>query len=228
MVNESSVNRTSASSEHARHHRHYETGKWRENDTYLSDEEYARALDTIVKGCADVLITDSSGEGKILIGYRNVEPAKDSAWFIGGRIRVGDSAIRAARRNVLRECKIDIEEERFKFVCTSTHVWSRRKQRPEENGTGDVIVVTTVAITEEEKNKIVMTNTEYHGFAWVSPEEILTNDEFHEALKDAVKAMFFNQKQLELIKACQTNEASDEKIAKLARDLFSSSFSSSH
>ena len=79
-------------------HAHYETGHYVKNQTFLEDEEYSRALDCIVKGCADVLLRDS--EGRILIGYRNVEPAANGPWFIGGRIKVGDSVFEAARINV--------------------------------------------------------------------------------------------------------------------------------
>ena len=198
-------------------HAHYETGEYAKNSTFLEDEEYARALDCIVKGCADVLLRDS--EGRILIGYRNVEPAANGPWFIGGRIKVGDSVFQAARINVRRECKIDIKEDRFEVVHTSTHVWAKRKQAPSENGTGDVIVVSTATITDEEKANVEMVNTEYDGYAWKTPEEILTGEEFHPALKNAVKAMFFNRRQNKLIEAVREGK-SDGEIAKLAREAF--------
>jgi len=198
-------------------HAHYETGEYAKNSTFLEDEEYARALDCIVKGCADVLLRDS--EGRILIGYRNVEPAANGPWFIGGRIKVGDSVFQAARINVRRECKIDIKEERFEVVHTSTHVWAKRKQAPSENGTGDVIVVSTATITDEEKANVEMVNTEYDGYAWKTPEEILKGEEFHPALKNAVKAMFFNVRQNKLIEAVREGK-SDGEIAKLAREAF--------
>ena len=59
-----------------------------------------------------------------------MEPAANGPWFIGGRIKVGDSVFEAVRINVKRECKIDIEETRFEVVHTSTHVWAKRKQAP--------------------------------------------------------------------------------------------------
>ena len=201
----------------ASRHGHYVTGKYVKNSTFLEDEEYSRALDCIVKGCADVLLQDS--EGRILIGYRNVEPAVNKPWCIGGRIKVGDSVFEAARINVKRECKIDIEETRFEVVHTSTHVWAKRKQAPTENDTGDVIVVSTATITDEEKSKLEMVNTEYDGYAWKTPEEIVGGEEFHPALKNAVKAMFFNKKQNKLIEAVMEGK-SDGEIAQLARDAF--------
>jgi hypothetical protein len=198
-------------------HAHYETGAYTKNQTFLEDEEYSRALDCIVKGCADVLLRDS--EGRILIGYRNVEPAANGPWFIGGRIKVGDSVFEAARINVKRECKIDIEETRFEVVHTSTHVWAKRKQAPSENGTGDVIVVSTATITDEEKANVEMVNTEYDGYAWKTPEEVISGEEYHPALKNAVKAMSFNMRQNDLIAAVREGK-SDGEIAKLAREAF--------
>jgi hypothetical protein len=38
---------------------HFETGIYSGNSTFLADEEYGRALDTFVKGCVDVLLTDA-------------------------------------------------------------------------------------------------------------------------------------------------------------------------
>jgi hypothetical protein len=35
-------------------------GTYRRNNTFLGDEEYGRALDCFVKGCADVLMQDES------------------------------------------------------------------------------------------------------------------------------------------------------------------------
>ena len=197
-------------------HCHFETGERRPNDTFLTDEEYGRALDTLVKGCADVLITYGN---KILLGRRNVEPAKDAPWFIGGRIKVGDTVSMAARKNMLRETKLDIDEDRFEFVCTSTQVWGRRKQAPCENGTADVIVVSTVEINDEEKGRIEMLNTEYDGYFWKTAEEILAGGEYHMALKVGVRAMNFNAKQNLLVEAIHSN-GSDEEIASLARNLY--------
>lgn len=39
-------------------------GSYRRNKTFLGDEEYGRALDALVKGCADVLMQDA-GTGEV-------------------------------------------------------------------------------------------------------------------------------------------------------------------
>ena len=69
-----------------------------------------------------------------------MEPAANKPWFIGGRIgKVSDSVFEAARINVKRECKIDIEETRVEVVHTSTHVWAKEISNGEWYG--NVIVV---------------------------------------------------------------------------------------
>ena len=44
---------------------------WAPNGTFLEDGEYSRALDSIVKGCADILLRDAT-TGRVLLGKRKV------------------------------------------------------------------------------------------------------------------------------------------------------------
>ena len=52
---------------------HFETGDFQPHHKFLSDETYGLALDSLVKGCADILIVRPS---KLLffLGKRKVEP----------------------------------------------------------------------------------------------------------------------------------------------------------
>lgn len=61
--------------------------------------------------CVDLLIVDEAE--RILMVYRNHEPAKDEWWVPGGRVFFGESRIDAARRKLLEECGLrsdDIQE----------------------------------------------------------------------------------------------------------------------
>jgi hypothetical protein len=51
---------------------HVVTGDFTSHRKFLSDEVYAEALDNFVKGCTDMLLTDS--KGRILLGKRLVFP----------------------------------------------------------------------------------------------------------------------------------------------------------
>ncbi|KAH8068168.1 hypothetical protein JL720_12259 [Aureococcus anophagefferens] len=83
--------------------RHFITGDFEKRTVFLPDKEYGLALDALVKGCADVLITSGAGPSlRILLGKRRVEPQPDW-WFVGGRTRPGDTPAEGAARNVKRE-----------------------------------------------------------------------------------------------------------------------------
>jgi hypothetical protein len=63
-------------------------GSFTSHRKFLSDETYSEALDSIVKGCSDVLIVDST-KTKVLLGKRLVHPQPDY-WFMGGRMMPGE------------------------------------------------------------------------------------------------------------------------------------------
>ena len=91
--------------------RHFITGDFEKRTVFLPDKEYGLALDALVKGCADVLITSGAGPSlRILLGKRRVEPQPDW-WFVGGRARPGDTTQGAAARNVKRELGLTVAPE---------------------------------------------------------------------------------------------------------------------
>ena len=143
---------------------HYVTGTYTRNSTFLNDEEYSRALDCFVKGCADIFLTDSKGNA--MLGKRKVEPQPDW-WFLGGRMKAGDTIEEAAARNCKRETKLDIDPSRWSFVCAQTMLWQFRKQEPCGNGTADINVIMTAEITDEEKASMVMCNEEYETLSLI-------------------------------------------------------------
>ena len=114
---------------------HFVTGDFTPQKVFLPDKEYGLALDALVKGCADVLLTRGAGASlRILLGKRKVEPQPDW-WFVGGRTRPGDTPAEGAARNVKRELGLAIETRRFVHVNTYSFVWNYRQQAPSTNGT---------------------------------------------------------------------------------------------
>lgn len=117
---------------------HYETGTFKEKSVFLPDEDYAKALDCLVKGCCDILIvrtgqgemsssglestgqikssfrdegeTDRVVEGmEVLLGKRKVYPQKDWWYPCGGRMKTGENPLQAAQRIFKRELDLDIK-----------------------------------------------------------------------------------------------------------------------
>ena len=131
-----------------RHH-HYETGTYKPSVSFVPADEYARALDILVKGCVDILLTDESRQ-RVILGLRKHEPAMGDWWYIGGRMRCGETIEETAVRHVKRDIGVELDPSRFKFVCSSTMCWEFRVQAPTGNGTCDLGVVMTAALTEDE------------------------------------------------------------------------------
>jgi len=199
---------------------HYVTGTYTRNSTFLNDEEYSRALDCFVKGCADIFLTDSKGNA--MLGKRKVEPQPDW-WFLGGRMKAGDTIEEAAARNCKRETKLDIDPSRWSFVCAQTMLWQFRKQEPCGNGTADINVIMTAEITDEEKASMVMCNQEYETWGWFQPEELLSEGseiKLHPVLRRGLTELVNNHIKQELHrKVCEGG--TDAEIAALVRKIYS-------
>ena len=196
-------------------HNHYETGKYNKNKTYLHDKEYARALDTIVKACVDILLTDT--KGKILLGKRIIKPYNDW-WYIGGRMKTGESIEDTARRHIKNDTSLEISSERLIFISSNTLIWDERLQEPSKNGTCDINTVMTVKLTDEEVSNLKYSKKEYSEFKLWEREQILNGD-FHQALKDSVLSIIMNEK-LEKLKESVLQNKDDTYISELAKDIF--------
>ncbi|KAJ8610009.1 hypothetical protein CTAYLR_006631 [Chrysophaeum taylorii] len=157
---------------------------------FLPDHEYGLALDALVKGCADVLITRGSRttELKILLGRRCVEPQPDW-WFVGGRCRPGDTPQEGAARNVKRELGLSLSPARFGVVGSYSFVWRMRQQAPATNGTADISTVLELHLTDAEADSISIENfaeSEYRDAKWTDPATVLEGD-YSPALQQAVR-----------------------------------------
>uniref|UniRef100_A0A7S2N1I2 Nudix hydrolase domain-containing protein n=1 Tax=Helicotheca tamesis TaxID=374047 RepID=A0A7S2N1I2_9STRA len=191
------------------------TGDFEPHHCFLPDDEYGRALDAMVKAVSDILVTSKSGT-KVFLGRRKVEPQPDW-WYIGGRSKPGETAEKAAARNVRRELKLDIPVERFEVIANYSFVWQFRQQAPQGNGTADISTVHCLELSDEEVSKAEFDNKEYSECKWFDVEEVLAG-EFHPALKQAIwdsrcKASY---KELENIVAKGGDDAA---VAAAARNL---------
>ncbi|KAH8058079.1 hypothetical protein JL720_14121 [Aureococcus anophagefferens] len=154
--------------------RHFITGDFEKRTVFLPDKEYGLALDALVKGCADVLITSGAGPSlRILLGKRRVEPQPDW-WFVGGRTRPGDTPAEGAARN---------------RRGTYSFVWRLRAQAPATNGTADVSTVFELHLADDEAADLSPARfdaEEYADAAWTRPDAVLAGD-YHPALQQAVR-----------------------------------------
>ncbi|CAI5480132.1 unnamed protein product [Closterium sp. Yama58-4] len=167
---------------------HFETGNYKSPGVFLADAEYGRALDCLVKACADffILDTDSSENCRILLGKRKVEPQPDW-WFMGGRMRPGERPEDSVVRLLSRELGVTVEPGAVRFLGVHSYWWYRRVQAPVENGTCDISGVFTVAIGAEQAAAIKLDEEEYSDSKWVSIADITEGEHYHPALRQSAR-----------------------------------------
>eukprot|EP01116_Phalansterium_solitarium_P015020 TRINITY_DN33034_c0_g1_i1.p1 TRINITY_DN33034_c0_g1~~TRINITY_DN33034_c0_g1_i1.p1 ORF type:complete len:228 (+),score=53.97 TRINITY_DN33034_c0_g1_i1:37-684(+) len=195
-------------------HPHFITGDFKAHPIFLGDDEYARALDCLIKACCDMIVTNAE-TGQILTGKRKVEPQPDW-WFVGGRMKPGERVEEAGVRILRREIAVNITDlTRFKTVGHYSFVWAKRAQEPKDHGTADISVVSTLALTPEEIASMKIDMAEYDEVKFVDPSEILTSGTYHPALAHAVGDMLSNERFRALEAKAVDSSVSDAEVRSL-------------
>ena len=200
---------------------HFDTGGFTSHRTYLSDKEYGEALDCIVKGCTDILITCPKRES-ILLGKRKVQPQPDW-WFVGGRIFPGETPAVSCCRLLKRELQIDVAPGRLEPICCQSLAWAHREQTPKHHGTTDIQVAHTLCLLPGEEQRVVLDPKEYFESKWVPIDSVLHGD-YHPALKFAVRSLVASVKLRQLridVETLSKSQNADALIANRARELVS-------
>ena len=122
---------------------HHNTGGFISHRQRLPDKEYGEALDSLVKGCSDMLLLSPDGD-TILLGRRSVQPQPDW-WFAGGRIFPGETPAQSCGRLLSREFGLVVDPARFQVVCCQSLAWGMREQPPRNHGTTDIQVLAAAA-----------------------------------------------------------------------------------
>lgn len=162
--------------------RHFITGNPQTSTLYMSDEEYALALDCKVLQCLDILATRD--DGRVLLGKRTRQPQKDW-WVFGGAMPRGYDPQTGVSMNFRRETSVQIEPERFQMVGWYSLLWELRAQQPQTNGCHTTTTVYSVALTEDEI-ALLTPDDEYSAIKWVWPQDVLDGD-YHPALKTIIE-----------------------------------------
>lgn len=161
----------------------YIESSYKPEKVFLSDETYSQALDSIVVACLDILPTY---EGRILIGQRAYHPQADW-WFFGGRFYPGETSTSSAKRLIMADIGLAVDEKRFKYLTTFSAAWERRAQKPEYNGSHTLSVVVTFELTPKEYKRIKL-GKEYLNSKLVSKSELMDEKTYHPALVQCARA----------------------------------------
>ncbi|CEO99060.1 Nudix hydrolase domain-containing protein [Plasmodiophora brassicae] len=187
----------------------------------VPDDEYGRALDSIVKTCVDLLVIDDETD-LVLLGKRRVFPHKD--WWVGcgGRALAGESVVNAALRLLKRELSITgVPQQRFCTITHFTFLWDRREQPPKENGTADTSILVAVRLDRQQIQGIQLDAAEYSAMKWVTFSMLANNKQkaYHPALQRVACEYMALRHRLHIESACRDAPVCAETDAYIAKQM---------
>jgi hypothetical protein len=115
---------------------------------YLSDENYAEAMESLVVVCADALFINRLRRS-VFLAARRADPFM-GPWLIGGRIFAGENEKEGVRRCMERETGVDAESGRFNFFSMNRYISKLRKQLPKEKGSDTLAYTFFIELTPAE------------------------------------------------------------------------------
>lgn len=157
----------------------------------LSDEEYARALQSIVVTCTDILLVSKSKK-LVHLASRKAKPMA-GWWLIGGKMVPGDSPVQSAVKNLIRETQLTLDEGRFQLISISNYKWKDRQQQPQNIGCHMLSYVFAVEVSDVELEYIVqhLEENEYQsGILKSFDREKLINENASQVIIDLYDFLF--------------------------------------
>jgi len=137
-----------------------ENGHIMPQSKFLPEDVYSQAISGFVIDCTDAVICDFTKK-TFWLAKRNVEPAKNILWIIGGRRFPGETRVESVRRCFRRETTLDIVESRFKYQLTNEYIWARRQQAPKNFGSHNIAHTYSIELSNEEIARIKLSPEEY-------------------------------------------------------------------
>jgi colanic acid biosynthesis protein WcaH len=121
-----------------------------------------------------------SPDGRILVGYRKNEPAKECFFNPGGRITKNETLAAAFRRISLAELGVEKQIGEGRFLGVYEHFYETNN--PERPGFGTHYVVLAYALTLPQQDWL-LPNEQHGEFAWLTESELLQSPQVHQYTK---------------------------------------------
>jgi len=121
-----------------------------------------------------------SPEGKVLVGRRTFEPAKNVFFVPGGRITKNETRAAAFQRLSLEELGLKLDWAEARFVGVNEHLYSTNRFEKQGFGTHYVTLAYEVCLSLE----LDALPKDQHGeYVWLTPSELLASPDVHENTK---------------------------------------------
>lgn len=160
--------------------------------TFLTEEEYGRALESLVVVCADVLVVNKE-RNVLLLASRKAKPIQ-GPWMFGGRLYAGERETDAASRILERETSLHIEKSRLQYIGMHRYVCSERQQIPQDKGSDTLAFNFYLELSNEEIQQAAssLDSDEYDKEAGLKEFDMkaLESEHVHPALLDLHNQIF--------------------------------------
>lgn len=145
---------------------------------WMKPEEFENVIRLTPLVAIDLVVR--SPDGRVLVGRRTYEPAKDVFFVPGGRITKNETRAAAFRRISREELGMELSLEAARFLSVNEHFYPTNRFQKKGFGTHYI----TLAYEIELRLETSRLPQDQHGeYAWMSPEELLRSPEVHENTK---------------------------------------------
>lgn len=145
---------------------------------WLEAQDFADVVRLTPLVSMDLLVR--APDGRVLVGRRINEPAKNLFFLVGGRITKNESRAAAFRRLTREELGVELEITQARFLGVYDHFYPTN--RFEQNGFGTHYVVLGYELKGFPESTALP--TEQHAeYVWMTETELLASPEVHENTK---------------------------------------------
>ncbi|NNM35192.1 MAG: GDP-mannose mannosyl hydrolase [Gemmatimonadetes bacterium] len=151
-------------------HRTPESGQY-----WLDPEELIQLVRLGPLVSMDLIVRNA--EGRILVGHRNNEPAKDH-WFVpGGRVGKGESLDEAFRRIVRQELGISMARQDAKLVGVFEHFYETNFLEHPDLGTHYIVLAHRFDL--DGNGTEITPDQQHRQMRWMTPDELSEDPRVH-------------------------------------------------
>lgn len=141
---------------------------------WMKPEEFENVVRLTPLVAIDLVVR--SPDGRVLVGRRTHEPAKDVFFVPGGRITKNETLAAAFRRISREELGIELQLNTARFLSVNEHIYSTNRFGKQGFGTHYITLAYEVILSLETSQL----PTDQHGeYAWMSPPELLSSPDVH-------------------------------------------------
>lgn len=145
---------------------------------HIMPEQYVSLVEKGPIVTVDLVIFDHIG--RVLVGKRNNEPAKNTLFVPGARIRKHEDMKKAIERITDAELGTYIDPNKFSLLGVYQHIYPNNFKNDDF---GTHVICFAYAITLD-KPLVVTSDNQHESFKWLEPKEIENNAAVHQYVKN--------------------------------------------